>query len=88
VFRAYNGSAFVDCARFYAKTGPNFGVGDQEGILYFDTGDGVLYYTGLKINPDGGVFMPRLKSGADQAAAGAAVGELWYNNYGSIYVGI
>ena len=44
----------------------------DEDILYLGAGG-----DGVKIQTDGGVLMPGLKSGTDQANAGAAAGELY-----------
>ena len=56
-------------------------VDDQKGlwrILLNDGNDGTApSITAIQLKADGGVFFPNMKSGADQAAAGAAAGELY-----------
>jgi hypothetical protein len=54
---------------------------DEKGlfrVLLNDGDDGTTpSITGIRIEADGGVFLPTLKSGATQVAAGAAASELW-----------
>ena len=54
-FQAHTGTAFRDVVRFGAQTGPNFSESDQEGILYFKTGDGTTYTERMRIQPNGNV---------------------------------
>ena len=66
---------------------------DQKGlfrVLLNDGNDGTTpSITGFRIEADGGVFFPSMKSGADQTAAGAVAGELYIDtDTNAVMVGV
>ena len=76
-FRSQNdNSDLVD----FARVGCQFidhSQGTEDGDLYFMTRLNGTLATRMKIKNDGAIYMTTMQSGATQAGAGAAAGELW-----------
>lgn len=83
LFDAYlksDGSAWLS-----SDAGSNFSIWKNADKLSFQYDSGIAqgavitWNYGIILNLSGGVFLPNIKSGINQGAAGAAVGELWFD---------